>query len=67
MCALCLFLLLLVNDTFFERLINESAAGLSNRDNLDVSATGGKSNLWVDVCQAFKNDEYPIPAIPMSH
>jgi hypothetical protein len=54
-----------IDDTFFDRLINESAAGPSNRDDLDVSAIGDNSNLWVDMCQAFKNDGYPIQAIPL--
>jgi hypothetical protein len=67
LCALCLFVLLLVDDEFFERLINESAAGPLNRDDLDISAIGDNSNLWVDVCQAFKNNEYPIAPIPVSH
>ena len=66
-CALRLFVLLLVDDAFFERLVNESAAGPRNRDDLDVSAVGDNSNLWVDVCQAFKNNAYPIPAIPVNH
>jgi hypothetical protein len=34
MCALRLFVLLLVDDAFFERLVNESAAGPRNRDTL---------------------------------
>jgi hypothetical protein len=66
-CALRLFVLLLVDDAFFERLVNESAAGPSNRDDLDVSAVGDNSNLWVDVCEAYKNDAYTIPEIPVRH
>jgi len=66
MCALRLFVLLLVDDNFFERLVNESAAGPS-RDDLDVSAVGDKSSLWTDVCQEFRNNDYAIPKIPIQH
>lgn len=55
-CALRLFVMLLVDDCFFERLVNESAAGPLTRDDLDVSAVGDHSNLWVDVCKAFTDD-----------
>jgi hypothetical protein len=66
-CALRLFVLLFVDDCFFERLLNESAAGPLTRDDLDVSAVGDNSNLWVDVCKAFTDDGYGIPPIPVSH
>ena len=66
-CALRLFVLLLVDDSFYERLVNESAAGPLTRDDLDVSAIGDNSNLWVDVCKAFKDDDYLIPVIPVHH
>ena len=66
-CALRLFVLLLVDDGYFERLVNESAAGPRNRDDLDVSAVGDNSDLWFDVCNAYKNNTYPIPAIPAQH
>jgi hypothetical protein len=59
--------LLFVDDCFFERLLNESAAGPLTRDDLDVSAVGDNSNLWVDVCKAFTDDGYGIPPIPVSH
>jgi hypothetical protein len=66
-CALRLFVLLLVDDALFDRLINESARGPMTRANLDVSAVGDNSNFWVDICAAFVDDVYPMPPIPTNN
>ena len=66
-CGLRLFVLLLADDVFYERLVNESAAGPLTRSDLDVSAIGDNSNFWVDVCTAFKDDNYLIPPPPINH
>jgi hypothetical protein len=63
-CGLHLFVFLLVDDKFFDRLINESAAGPLTRGDLDVSAVGDNSNFWVDICTAFKDNAYPMPPLP---
>ena len=59
------FCTLLVDENFYEWLVNESVAGPQSQDDFHVNAVGDNSNLWVDVCQAFKNDSYKIPAIPV--
>jgi hypothetical protein len=66
-CALLLFVLLLVDNAFFDRLINESARGPLTRDDLDVSVVGDNSNFWVDICSAFVNDAYPMPPLPTNN
>jgi hypothetical protein len=60
-CGLRLFVLLLADNVFYKRLVNESAAGPLTRSDLDVSTIWDNSNFWVDVCAAFKDDNYLIP------
>jgi hypothetical protein len=57
-----LFVLLLVDNSFFDRMLNESARGPLTRPDLDVSAVGDNTNFWVDNCSAFKDDVHPRPA-----
>jgi hypothetical protein len=62
-CSFCCF----VDNKFFDRLLNKSAAGPLTRGDLDVSAVGDNSNFWVDICTAFKDCACPMPPLPTNN
>jgi hypothetical protein len=66
-CGLRLFVLLLADNVFYKRLVNESAAGPLTRSEINIAAIGDNSNFWVDVCNSFKEDNYLIPPPPINH
>lgn len=65
-CPLRLFLILIVDDAFYVRLLTESKAGHTRKE-LDSGLTHGNSLFWRDVHVAFVNDDYRLPKIPVDH
>ena len=65
-CALRLFVILLVDDIFYTRLINESRQ-TPNRQQLDAGQVGENTRFWQDVQERFVDDSYDIPSLPLEH
>lgn len=63
-CMLRLLVLLIVDDGFYSRLLSESRA-TPKRARIDAGEVGDNTKFWKDVQQAFVDDSYPIPEIPV--
>jgi hypothetical protein len=61
-CALRLFLIIIVDDEFYKRLLNTKLS--PTRLELDRSAIGGDSDFWHDACKAFTDDDFVVPNLP---
>jgi hypothetical protein len=65
-CTLRLFVILLVDDKFYPRLLNESRK-TPNRQQLDAGQVGDNTLFWKDVHECFVDDAYKIPSLPTAH
>lgn len=65
-CVLRLFLILIVDDIFYERLLTESRA-TPNQPSIDAGEVGDNTVFWKDVAKSFLDDTYAVPKVPVNN